>query len=371
MIDLTLERYRGLLSQGAVLVDESDRHDSPRVLVTLRHRVRDGHTTRHGRPQSISERLQFVWLDPDGRAVDGGAAPYLDCRGADDEERERLAGLMDEPWLKEPLEEQARALAITHLVPRHLREVREVRLAELDKIEAAVKERMRREIMHLQHRALELETAERAGKRPRLNSANVRRQAEVLRDRLELRLADIARQRDIAPLPPEVCGAALVVPARLLRPAGDDEAAGGAAAADALARAEVEAMAMRAVMDREKSLGYEPRDISNENRGYDIESRGPDTGRLRFIEVKGRRADARAITITRNEMLTALNAAESYILAVVLVDGGSVRPPLYLRNPAPIFGSEPNFHEVSRQISTRALEAAAQPEQGWYESRSP
>ena len=86
---------------------------------------------------------------------------------------------MDADWLKEPLEEHAHELAVTDLVPRHLREVKERRLAELDKIEAAVKERMRREITHLHHRALEIEAKERAGKKPRLNSEKVRRQAEV------------------------------------------------------------------------------------------------------------------------------------------------------------------------------------------------
>ncbi|WP_420438324.1 helicase-related protein [Candidatus Palauibacter sp.] len=352
LVDLTLERYGDLLLRGTLLVDESDHHDGPRVLVTLRHRVRDGQATRHDTPRTVSERLQFVWLDADGGAADGGAAPYLDCRGSTEAERGELAPILDAPWLGEPLEERARAHAITDLVPRHLREIREVRLAQLDRIEAAVKERMRREIMHLQHRALELETLERAGRKPRLNSQNVRRQAEALRDRLELRLTDIARQRDIAPLPPEVRGAALVVPARMLRP----EVAGDAA--DAAARAEVEAMAMKAVMARERSFGNEPADISRENRGYDIESRDPDTGRLRFIEVKGRRADAR-ISITRNEMVTALNAAESYILALVLVDGGDVAAPIYLRDPGRIFGAEPNFHEVSRQISTKAIETAA------------
>ena len=356
LVDLTLERYRDLLLRGTLLVDESDRHAGPRVLVTLRHRVRDGQATRRGTSRTVSERLQFVWLDPDGRVTDGGAAPYLDCRGADEAERGKLAELLDAPWLGGALEERARAHAITDLVPRHLREVREARLAQLDRVEAAVKQRMRREIMHLQHRALELETLERAGKKPRLNSANVRRQAEALHDRLALRLADIARQRDIAPLPPEVCGAALVVPARMLLPAGGEDAAAAAA------RAEVEAMAMEAVMERERSLGNAPEDISKENRGYDIESRDPATERLRFIEVKGRRADARAVTITRNEMLTALNTADSYVLALVLVDGGSARPPLYLRDPARIFGSEPNFHEVSRQISTKAIVAAARRE---------
>ena len=362
LIDLTLERYRELLTRGAVLVDEADRFDDPRVLVTLRHAIRDGRTTRNGKPQTISERLQFVWLDADGRAHDGGPAPYLDCRGVQEEEGGRLDGLLDASWLEEPLEERAHTLAVTDLVPRHLDEVREPRLAELDKIEAAIKERMRREIAHLQHRALELEAEEKAGKRPRLNSENVRRQAETLTDRLELRLADIARQRDIAPLPPEICGAALVVPAKLLR---EEDADGETKkeideTADALGRAEVEARAMDAVMERERSLGYEPFDVSSENRGYDIESRDPETGGLRFIEVKGRRADARAITVTRNEMLAALNAGDSFILAAVLVEDGFVHRPLYVPDPSSLFGAEPSFNEVHRAISVASIKAAAQ-----------
>ena len=63
LIDLTLERYRDLLTRGAALVDDTNRHDSPRVLIAIRHAIRDGRTTRSGKPQSISERLQFVWLD--------------------------------------------------------------------------------------------------------------------------------------------------------------------------------------------------------------------------------------------------------------------------------------------------------------------
>ena len=344
-----------------MLVDETDRYDDPRVLVTLRHAIRDGRTTRNGKPQTISERLQFVWLDKDGQASDGGPAPYLDCRGVREDEQTGIEGLLDDPWLKGPLEERARTLAVTNLVPRHLREVKEPRLANLDKIEMAVKERMRREITHLHHRALELQAEERAGKRPRLNSENVRRQAETLTDRLELRLADIERQRDIAPLPPDVCGAALVVPAKLLGDGHADEVSKtkGEDAADVLSRAEVEAKAMDAVMARERNLGCEPSDISSENRGYDIESRDPETGGLRFIEVKGRRADARAVTITRNEMLAALNAADAFILALVLVEAGHVHQPLYVPNPGPLFGAEPEFNEVHRAISVESIQAAA------------
>ena len=365
LIDLTLERYRDLLTRGTVLIDDSDRHESTRVLIALRHAIRDGRTTRNGQPQFISERLQFVWLDESGRTADGGPAPHLDCRAPEKAEHGRLAEIVEAAWLKAPLEEQARELAITDLVPRHLREVKERRLAELDKIEAAVKERLRREIAHLHHRALELETEERAGKKPRLNSENVRRQAEALTDRLELRLADVSRQRDIAPLPPEICGAALVVPARLIK--AEESTLSGADrvrdVADAQSRKEVEAKAMQAVMERERSLGFEPHDVAVEDRGYDIESRYPATGRLRFIEVKGRRADAREITVTRNEMLTALNAGDAYFLAAVLVDGNLVHAPLYVNNPCPLFGAEPKFNEVHRAISVASIKAAARKSQ--------
>ena len=361
LIDLTLERYRDLLKQGTVLVDETDRHDGPRVLVALRHSIRDGRMTRFGKPQLISERLQFVWLDEDGQAVDGGPAPYLDCREVGEAEQDRIDGLLDEPWLREPLDARARELAITDLVPRHLQDVKDRRLTELDKIEAAVKDRMRREITHLQHRALELEAEERAGKKTRLNAENVRRQCEALTDRLQQRLGEIARQRDIAPLPPEICGAALVVPARLFEASeGEGPSPDAHDPADTRSRAEVEARAMQAVMEHEQALGHEPRDVSAENRGYDIESRDQSNGSLRFIEVKGRRADAESITITRNEMLVAWNAGDAYTLAVVLVEGGIVYSPIYLRDPAPIFGAEPEFNEVHRAISVKSIREAAE-----------
>ncbi len=118
LIDLTLEHHRDLLTRGAALVDAADKHDSPRVLVALRHAICDGRTTRNGRPQTVSERLQFVWLDMNGKATDGGPAPYLDCRPVDEKEWERVAEILEEPWLKGPLEDNARTLAITDLVSR-------------------------------------------------------------------------------------------------------------------------------------------------------------------------------------------------------------------------------------------------------------
>jgi hypothetical protein len=107
--------------------------------------------------------------------------------------------------------------------------------------------------------------------------------------------------------------------------------------------ARVEKLAMDAVMAAERALGFEPRDVGSENRGYDIESRIPGTGKFRFIEVKGRVEGAATNCVTKNEILPALNKPEDFILAIVAVDGDSVVP-RYVRQP---FHREPDFAVTS------------------------
>ena len=58
LLDLSLGHHRGLLARDTVLVDETDRHDASRVLICLRHALRDGRTTVDGRVRSVSELLQ-------------------------------------------------------------------------------------------------------------------------------------------------------------------------------------------------------------------------------------------------------------------------------------------------------------------------
>jgi hypothetical protein len=107
----------------------------------------------------------------------------------------------------------------------------------------------------------------------------------------------------------------------------------------------VEMAAMRAVMDAERALGNEPRDVSADKCGYDVESKTPSTeGHLRFIEVKGRVKGADTVTITKNEILTAMNKPEKFILAIVEVDGDSTSVPCYVREP---FTREPDFGVTS------------------------
>lgn len=124
-------------------------------------------------------------------------------------------------------------------------------------------------------------------------------------------------------------------------------------------RDRVEMMAMNAVMDVERSLGYEPFDVSREKKGYDIESRIPGTGKLRFIEVKGRAKGAETVTVSKREIISGLNKPEDFILAMVVVDGEKTTP--YYARAQDIFEREPGFGELSVNYSigellTRALE---------------
>lgn len=90
---------------------------------------------------------------------------------------------------------------------------------------------------------------------------------------------------------------------------------------------------MDAVMDSERAKGFLPRDVSAENLGYDIESRDPSTGFLRFLEVKGRVEGAPTVRLTRNEVLTALNKPESWWLVLVRIRDGAALEPVYLKEP--------------------------------------
>ena len=353
-MDLVLERHRDLLKRGAVLVDETDDGEALRVLFYLEHAVQDGRVGRGGRRRAVSRRLQFVEVDADGRARDAGPAPYLDYRPLTADERPAVAAALAAPWLSGDLEAKAAGYAIASIVPRHVEEVRARRLPEIDKVEREVTARLKKEINHWDRRAQDLKAQERAGRRTRLSAGQAEARANDLADRLQRRLAALALERDVSALPPQLRGGAVVAPGGLLRKAAQ---AGGLDETTAEGRAAVERLAMEAVAAAERALGHAPRDVSGERLGYDIESREKSTDRLRFIEVKGRAEGAGTVTVTRNEILTALNAPDAYILAVVEVANGFAAEPRYVRAP---FAREPDFGATSVTYGLAELLARAE-----------
>jgi SNF2 family DNA or RNA helicase len=350
-IGLILERERETLKRGGVLVDETDPGRDLRVLFYLEQAIQDAAPTKTGERRVISREVHFVEIDSAGNVREAGGAPYLDYRPATADEIAEISGALEPEWLRgENLERSAAAYAVEHLVPRHLERVRQRRTELIDKTEAAVQERLTKEINYWDLRTAELRAAEQSGRvNARLNSQRAAERAERLYERLKQRKAQLAQERQISAAPPIVVGGALIVPIGLLL--------GDRTPTDILDRRITEQIAMHAVMQTEIDLGHDPQDVSDKNFGYDIESRDGRTGQMRFIEVKGRRAGAETIMITRNEVLTALNAPERFILALVEIENGQSRPPRYVRQP---FGKEPDFGVTSVNYNRDALLAMSE-----------
>ncbi|MEX0683363.1 MAG: helicase-related protein [Dehalococcoidia bacterium] len=331
VVDVLLERHRDVLRRGAILVDEADEASEPRVLFSIESDVTDGRLTREGSRRVISKRVDYVEVDARGEAVSAGAAPYLDYRPLEDPESAAANDVLTSAWLASELEELATEHGITEVVDKHLQEVRADREALVLKTAAAVKARLTGEIQYWDQRAEDLRLQEETGKTPRLNSANARRRCDELEERLERRTNELKLERDVAAQPPIVHGGALVVPVSLLRLVSPDRDV----EAETSETRHVEAVAMAHVMATEAAADRHPRDVSAQNRGWDIESREAD-GALRFIEVKGRKVGADTVCVTKNETLTCLNKRDRYYLAIAWVNGDEVVD--YLLAPDPLRG---------------------------------
>ena len=245
--------------------------------------------------------MLYVEIDEDETARHVHYAPYLDYRplAAGEPSPDVILGRPECNWITRDIEQKAQGHAIAEVVPGHLDDVRLPKLRLIEKTEAAVKDRLTKEITYWDHRAEELKAQEQAGKvNARLNSGEARKRADLLQARLEKRMEDLKLEAKISPLPPVVLGAFLVVPIGLLakisgKPLPPAETTDNNAVA---------AEARRIVMAVEQKLGFEPTDREKDKLGYDVESRVSGTGKLRFIEVKGRISGASTITVTKNEI---------------------------------------------------------------------
>ena len=343
-LDLMQERYRDLLRRGTILVDERDRGTAPRVLFYLEHAIQDASMLTNGERRTISRQMLYVELSADGTTRSLHYAPYLDYRPLADGEltSDALLARPECQWITRDVEQKAMGHAIATIVPSHLHEVKERRLALINKTRAAVKDRLTKEIGYWDHRAEELKIQEQAGKpNARLNSQEARRRADDLQSRLQKRMEQLDLEAQIAPLPPVIMGGLVVVPAGLLSAITGRPLPATAHPVDTQASA---ARARAVIMDVERGLGFSPVDRECERLGYDIESHDPTTGRLRFIEVKGRVEDAETITVTRNEILYSLNKPDDFILAMVVFVSDDTHHVHYLRQP---FQREPDFGVTS------------------------
>ncbi len=325
VISIVLEDHRALLKSGTVLVDDADELEEPHVVVALFEELRDGSAT------SIAKRFGFASVNEAGRVEGGGFAPWTDCRPPTDSELDSVSELLHSTWLKKRIEEDVIAWAIEDdmhpwvqawTARQATRAVREHKL---------VSERLLSEINLWDQREGELREQRALGRKTKVSPETAHQRARDLESRLQQRLAQIEQAKIVAPVPPVVAGAALVVPAGFFeRLAGTREVDPRTFAKDTK---EVDERAIAAVVAAEKALGRQPEVKPHNNKGFDISSLAPD-GATVIIEVKGRIAGGKDFMITRSEVNAGTEASD-YRLALVRVspDGPEQDEVRYHTNP--------------------------------------
>ena len=355
-LDLIMERYRDLLKRGSLLVDPDDQNDEVRVLFYLEHAIQDGRVHRDGKRWVVSRQMQFVEIDSDKTVRHPGYAPYLDYRPITDEEHSLVAPSLEAEWLSGGLESQIIDYAVECLIPEHIKGVKARKEELVPKTIAAVKERLTKEINHWDNRANDLKLQEEAGKpMARINSAGARQRADELSSRLKNRLEELEQERRVSSIPPVVIGGCLVLPQGLLDRLRDETPA--TVEVSQVDRKRIDKLAVAAVLEAERSLGREPKEMPHENPGYDIESRDPRDNRLLFIEVKGKVIGATTVTVSKTQIFTAFNKPDDFILAIVEIEGDTPKEPRYIRQP---FQKEPDFGVTSVNYNLNELLARAE-----------
>lgn len=338
-LDIVLERHRGLLDRGAILVDPSDQGIAPKFLVFLEHSVTDARVNTDGGRRVVSRRFEFVTIRPDGSCEPAGYAPYVDYRPlTEDEEPKIRAAISELSWPTIATEQDALDYGIDVLAADHTAQVRLQTGVRVEKARRAVHARLTDAARYWANRARAAQERVDAGQKVRVRPDTLFDRADELERRRVERLNELDREAQIAPSAPIVVGAALVIPAGMLTDltaGGETEQGGDRAPLHAVDRKEVERRAVDAVLAMEQQLRGKPAtEMPPNNPGYDIRSATPN-GTPLFIEVKGRISGADTFVVTQNELRFAANVPDSYILAMVDVspDGPERDEIRYLRRP--------------------------------------
>ena len=283
------EKVQPDLRKGAVFYDLS--YNEPYRLEVFAASVVDG------RGNTLHRRLFVVELSPDGRKRLRQPTVFLDLIPA-----ESPAALFDIPASRDDVE----AFLLDATLQTFLQEVQDQRQKELEAIAHHVELSLNTLIDRQQRQVGELLKRQQQGEDVALALSEAQKRLEEMWDRLERRRRELAQERQLMLADITHIGSALVLP----YPHPEE-------VQELVPDAKVERIAMEEALRYERERGWLPEDVSEQNRGFDVLSRHPESGQVRFIEVKGR-ATKGSIVLTANEYKTAERLRGDYWLYVVL-----------------------------------------------------
>jgi superfamily II DNA or RNA helicase len=340
LVSTVHEKYVETLSSGVTLVDETDLSDRMRVLVALEHSVSDGRI-ENGQRKVVSRRFQFVEIEQTGTISDPGPEPYLNYRPLTDEEAAQVSGIQLD-WAATGIDDVARNWATANLAGPHHASVSEVVQARVERVRAAVRQRLDSEIRYWDVKAEELKSQELQGKKTRHSSGRARARADELETRKANRLRELDMESDLVNHAPLVVTAALIVSKGMLNRL---QGIAGIVIDPEVAK-ETDRRAVSAVMAAEIAIGRIPVEQDHNNPGFDILSTDPTTQTVYFIEVKGHRPDTTEIHVSASQIRKAKMNPERFRLVVVRVPNESSDTPRVHYFVKPFDGYEPHFAQT-------------------------
>ena len=373
--DIVLKESRPYLKAGTVMVNPNDEGTEPYLLFMIDHSVSaGGEAERH----KLSREIQFVRMSENSAPTRAGWAPHLDLTPADGNQTalSLASAVRQQGWISGDLEAKVLAYAADNVVKEHYETVKKRHLARIEKLHAEIYHQLTKAINFYSAKYVKLQEEASKPDAPALAKANaesMRRRIDDLRARLSDRETKLAQERNVFSEAPVVQGGIIVIPQGLLDKAGggqDGTAQSGTATtfcADAEVRRKIEQAAMKAVMAAEKALGNTVEDVSAQKVGWDVTSRRPTPSpgqpilEDRLIEVKGKGKGSDIVTISHNEICTAVNLKDKFILAIVIVDGDEVDGPYYVKDWVD-HEPEPGQASINYQLSY-LLEKAKKPEE--------
>jgi hypothetical protein len=294
------EQVRGDLSRGAIFLDMN--RAVPARFCVFSSAIRDG------RGNELHRRLFIVLQHLDGTMELKQPTLLLDV----------IAAPMGTtaPDLAVADEQAAEAYLVAEALQPFLEEVKSQRLTEIETIskhmEISLNELIRRQSL----RMADLYDQQAAGDKDSPVAANIKLtedKLEELNARLERRRVELAQERHCTISDIRRHGVGWLLP-------HPDRTSPGMA--PFVRDAEIERIAVDAVIALERARGWEVVSVESENRGFDLISRRPHPEdpatalEVRFIEVKGR-ASVGEVALSSNEYRTAQRLRQDYWLYVV------------------------------------------------------
>jgi hypothetical protein len=290
-----VERQFGpTLREGAAFYDPEGRQGR---LWFLRCGVRDGHSEIAG------ERL-FAVFEPVGGQPETWRLPSIwNLKG--DKGARRAAETPGPLQYSADAQERVIDWSLSHCVDPYFETLAARRQREAEIKTRYLKRSLNARISASMNKIGQYKRRERDGEDMTLALRQEERRRQEYIDKRDRRLREIALEGHLSRQMPEVIGVAAVLPQE------DAQGDGGMRSS-----AEIEQVAMAVVMQYERQAGRTPEDVSQEDLGFDVRSRGPDDA-LRRIEVKGR-AGMGAVRLSPNEWTQAQQLGETFWLYIVV-----------------------------------------------------